>query len=78
MIELLRLPARLVARYIVRPVIDEFLDMYPDPPEAATGSVKPGYDPHSTIAGETAIAANRDHDTMEFRAGFQLPPRKVR
>jgi hypothetical protein len=70
----LRLLARITARYVIKPLVEEFLEIYADDGEAETADVKPGYDPRSTIAGTAEVAANRDHDTLEViarqRMGF--------
>lgn len=56
------------------PFVQTYVDMYHTPDEEAADSGKPGYDPRSTIAGQFEVAANRDHDSLEFiakrRMGF--------
>lgn len=71
---MLRLLARIAARYVVMPVVEAFVELYADDEEPPAADVKPGYDPRSTIAGQAEVAANRDHDTLEViakrRMGF--------
>ena len=59
---------------IAHPFVQTYVDMYHKDDEDEAGSVKPGYDPSSTIAGQFEVAANRDHDTLEVigkrRMGF--------
>lgn len=59
-----RLAVPVITR-LIHPVIVHYIDNYTDPVESEAGSGKAGYDPRSTIASDTAVAANRDHDVME-------------
>ena len=74
--ELARLVPRAIAKYVVMPLLREtLLEMYDGDDEEPADSGKPGYDPRGTIAADTHVAANMDHQVIdvlaERRFGFQ-------